>query len=237
MGAGSNYPVIDYPGVCGGFACGTEANGINNLGEVVGDYTDSGGFTHGYFSIPGSNPVTFDVPGGVLTIANAVNNKGVIVGIYVDNANVVHGFIYNNGSLAFRDCPGARSTFLNGINDNGDIVGYCSGFGGFEIPAATGQFTSIPCNFPSLRPSGINKAGQIVGSYLSNNVFHGFYFSVSNCTTIDPFGSILTGINAINANGQFVGNYEDPGGHTHGFVAYGPQLVDPVPLPKAPAGP
>jgi probable HAF family extracellular repeat protein len=71
-----------------------------------------------------------------------------------------------NFSFTTINMPGATSTFVSGINDAGQIVGYFSdstglhGFlntGGsftqFDVPGAFGTFAS-----------GINDAGQIVGT-------------------------------------------------------------------------
>ena len=54
------------------------------------------------------------------------------------------------------DQPGASDTYLYGINDIGGIVG---AFPGFQYE--NGVFTDIPAP----RPSDINNAGQIVGTY------------------------------------------------------------------------
>jgi probable HAF family extracellular repeat protein len=62
------------------------------------------------------------------------NNEGEIVGSFTDAAGAVHGFIWSNGRFSQFDAPGSSQTaafgvsgtFINGINDRGDIVGFYS---------------------------------------------------------------------------------------------------------------
>src|SRR5262249_9544272 len=72
------FTPIDPPG-----ATFAEANFVNNLGQIVGDYQDAGGTLHG-FRLSGGVYTPFDVPGSTSTSANAINASGQIVGIYFD---------------------------------------------------------------------------------------------------------------------------------------------------------
>lgn len=231
----NSFTTVDYPSnPCGFSHCGDEARGINDSGEIVGDYTDWYGNTHGYTYANGSFNV-FDFPGSTYMQPNAINNLGEIVGIYDDASFVQHGFIYNGG-FASVDCPNGGQLFLNGVNDAGDLVGYCftpgQPYGGFKLTAA-GQFVTI--TFPGAigtRANGINSAGQIVGEYIdSNGKFHGFLFSGGKYATMDYPASILTEANAINNSGQIAGDWAENtvGQPFHGFLAYSAQLVDAVP--------
>jgi uncharacterized membrane protein len=74
------FTPIDYPGATGG----TEVEGINNGGDMVGVYTDStDNHNHG-FLLSGGVFTGFDVPfqGSISTIPTALNNKHQIVGSY-----------------------------------------------------------------------------------------------------------------------------------------------------------
>jgi uncharacterized membrane protein len=121
---------------------GTVALGINDNGEVVGDYvfdtdhqkknpdrhgflrSSNGGFTR--FDVPGTN-----VPGTnvTTTIGEGINNTGTIVGAYAAD-NKSHGFVLNNGVVFTTvNVPDPRSgkaqeTEINSINTNGEIVGF-----------------------------------------------------------------------------------------------------------------
>ena len=57
------------------------------------------------------------------TFAMGENNAGTIVGNYQDHAGNEHGFIYQHGTFTTVDMPGASGTYLNAINNNGEIVG------------------------------------------------------------------------------------------------------------------
>src|SRR5262249_59538781 len=72
----------------------TQAFGINDAGQIVGDYADASG-AHG-FLLSGGVFTTIDEPlaNGNSTSAKAINNLGQIVGAYND-ATGFHGFLLN----------------------------------------------------------------------------------------------------------------------------------------------
>jgi probable HAF family extracellular repeat protein len=173
------FTFLDFPG-----ANLTAATGINDHGHVVGNYRDSSGTFHGFFWADGLF-LTIDVPfpGATSTEPNAINNVGQIVGAYDDNSGT-HGFLYENGIFTSIDFPTAnRSTLLNDINDDGQIVGIGISVNG-DVILVQGFLLEddrfIPINVPfsaglvnDLR--GINNRGQIVGEYENGNLErHGF---------------------------------------------------------------
>jgi uncharacterized membrane protein len=100
-------------------ASNTAGYGINDFGQIVGNYLDSTGFhpfldTRGVFT-------TIDVPGEA-PLATGINNLGQITGSFCDAAGC-HGFLDTKGSFATIDVPGASFTAPEGINDVGQIVG------------------------------------------------------------------------------------------------------------------
>jgi len=113
------YTLLDFPS-----ALLTEAVGINDDGQVVGDYRDSAGRFHGFFWDAGLF-LTIDVPfpEATLTSPNGINNVGQIVGFYDDNTGGRHGFLYDRGNFISFDLPGSRLTAPTDINDDGQIVG------------------------------------------------------------------------------------------------------------------
>ena len=70
----------------------TQALGINDLGEIVGFYTDANGVQHGYVD---SNGIftSFDPSGSTNTTINGLNDLGQIVGFYTDGNDNVIGFV------------------------------------------------------------------------------------------------------------------------------------------------
>jgi probable HAF family extracellular repeat protein len=103
----------------------TAANGINNAGQVVGDYETTYGSNDQGFLYNGSSYTTISDPLGVNgTVAEGINDNGVIVGFFTDASNKQHGFIDNNGVFTTIDNPlGVNGTSLNGINNAGEVVG------------------------------------------------------------------------------------------------------------------
>jgi probable HAF family extracellular repeat protein len=80
-----NYTTLDPLG-----STFTEAWGINDLGQVVGQYS-SGGITHGFLLSDGVY-TTLDVPGSTSTVAYGINDLGQISGTYQD-AHGSHAFL------------------------------------------------------------------------------------------------------------------------------------------------
>ncbi len=72
----------------------SQALGINNLGDIVGDYFDAGGAMHGYLDVGGAF-TSFDPTGSTATTANGINDNGQIVGFFVDANDNTIGFLAN----------------------------------------------------------------------------------------------------------------------------------------------
>ena len=118
---GGVFEAFSIPG-----SVSAQATGINNVGSVCGFYVDGGGVNHGWLQILGRF-IVLDAPGSTGTQALGLNNKGLVVGSYTDSANNTHGFVYtiSAGSFATVDDPhGVDTTIVNGINDNGVLVGF-----------------------------------------------------------------------------------------------------------------
>jgi len=206
---------FDAPG-----AALTTVQGINDAGEMVGRLEDATG-AHAFLRRANGTFVTVDAPGAKsgTTTAMAVNNLGQITGIFQDESGL-HAYV-RAADAAFTafDIPTWNASFnVAGINDNGDIVGTASAFGGFAggflrrtdgtivnftVPGATQTFAS-----------GINNRGQIVGTYLnggSYSVQHGYLRDTNGSyTTIDmtglAWGQAGTRLNGINNAGQMIGD-------------------------------
>jgi hypothetical protein len=77
---------IDFPG-----AVGTQALGVNTIGEAVGLYQDTAG--QHCFSLAGGVYSPIDFPGATYTSVEDINSAGEIVGSYGDSAGHDHGFL------------------------------------------------------------------------------------------------------------------------------------------------
>jgi probable HAF family extracellular repeat protein len=218
------YSNLDDPNVNSVF--GTWPFGINNYGEVVGQFFQGGGYLP--FSELGGVFTTLPEPlGGDRASASGVNDLGQIVGNFRNASLGSSGFLYSGGTFTQLDDPNAKmpgATVVSGINDSGVIVGHYFDNGnvvhGFKYVG--GVYTTIDVPGAILTEAiGINAAGVIVGAYEDSGfVMHGFIDNNSSFTTLDDplagsFGTLATGINDL---GQVVGTYTDTMVRNHGFL-------------------
>lgn len=109
---------ISYPG-----AVQTQLAAINDLGTVVGSYTDSTGLSHGFLYQPDGTYSTFDTPFADSrgTSVTGINNRGDIVG--------------SSGSVPFIFIDGRLDTLPllpSSINDSDQML-MLQGFRGVNI--------------------------------------------------------------------------------------------------------
>lgn len=121
-------------------------------------------------------------PNAVRTFVTDINNKGVIAGSFTDfqepsmdkyTENPLHGFIKEDEKYTPIDFPGAASTAIHDVNDNGQIIGrfvndlsknsiYISGS---SFAYSNGNYIQI--SYPGAEHTivkSINNSGQIIGS-------------------------------------------------------------------------
>jgi probable HAF family extracellular repeat protein len=109
---------LDDPSATPGLG-GTVAHGINDLGQIVGGYTDSNG-SHGFLFRPVGRPGTgigtytpIDGPSGTSFInAEGINDSGQIVGRFTDVSGF-HGFLLTGGTFIPLDDPFATQAPLH----------------------------------------------------------------------------------------------------------------------------
>jgi uncharacterized membrane protein len=222
---------IDIPG-----ATETVATGINNMGVIVGSFTDATG-THA-FQKAGVSVSTFDVPGALRTEAFGINDAFQVVGRFTTHdptgtSIVSHGFLRSGGLTLTINVPDASSTEARGINNDGAIVGFFTlpngNTGGFII--AVGDVLTGGTPLVILHPS--SALTKLYG--LSNSLPGGevnavgdseagaFVWSISLRFVAQPFldfdvtGAIITLAAGVNTQGQIVGGYLDPLFKGHGF--------------------
>ena len=81
--------------------------GINDRGQVVGEYLDATGRYHGYVWERGRF-TTIDVPGTAGTSALDINNRGQVTGLTGD-LTAPDGFLLDRGRVTTFDAPEPRS--------------------------------------------------------------------------------------------------------------------------------
>jgi hypothetical protein len=124
------FTLVTKPGAAtGGNAPSLSAFGINNAGDVVGEYTASGGVIDGFLKLAGGAFHTIAVPGAAETVALGINDNDTVVGAYIDGTGtteMIHGFIWRIGGdlTTMVDDPNADGfSYIDDINNEGDIVG------------------------------------------------------------------------------------------------------------------
>src|SRR5262245_4939596 len=162
-----------------------------------------------------------------------INNTGQIIGLAPQIDSSVFGFLFDQGLLTrLPSC--SHENVPTDINDAGQIVGTCRGAGVLPGPARGflqdgSRFVTLDVPGPmqlsqNTAVSGMNNAGQIVGSYspfmalFSRDSSHGFLLDSGTFTTIDVPGARSTFADAINNTRQIVGFFVDINGVSHGFL-------------------
>ncbi len=123
------------------------AQGMNDLGALVGDYFKTASQRHG-FILNGSSFIDIALPGqpNAHVAARGVNNAGTVAGWAID-AGVTKGFLDSGGVLTLITHPGATGTYFEDINNHGLVAGeYADALGAmhaFLYNTGTGVFTDI----------------------------------------------------------------------------------------------
>jgi len=240
---------MEKNGTFQGFKCpsadATMPLAINNNGRVTGWWTDpKKGTFHGFvmdgkgFKAADFN-VNINYPKATRTYPCGINDTDVIVGWYEVQGKEVryHGFIYNPaGKVPYTSFDYSRNsvwTSLNGVNNNGDMVGrYSEGNNVYAFVRTGGVRTKI--SYPSKTwgtfPKAINNHGDIAGHIYhydttsGNLQYRGFVYSKGKWTVLDapkasPGNTFVTG---INDSGEVCGYYQTGSGSAaeyHGFTA------------------
>jgi hypothetical protein len=184
------------------------AFGINDLGNIVGQYT-SATTTPGFFmsDSAGANFITINAPSGPDTVnAQGVNDNSLIVGFYVGTDGEDHGFMAKTAD--------ASGGLLTGTPITDPTIPVVAG-----EPGATFVFSQV---------LGINDNGIAVGYYGDSTTSqHGFLYNTKTgqYTFLDDSaeafnnGVEVTQITGINNAGDLTGFYSDANGVFHGFLA------------------
>ncbi len=197
----------------------TEAEDINNNGQIVGDYAT---FTTGQHGFVVQNGVFHSISAPAApsqTRARGINNFGTIVG----DAGAF-GFRLSSGHFTTIRFPNSTRTDANGINDSGVIVGTYGDSRGFNhgFMLKNGLYSTI--DFPGATNTAVNRIdneGDIVGSYdINGGDEHGFTVDKGRfLTQDDPNAGMASFVFDVNKFDTIVGGYVDAGGHNHSFRA------------------
>jgi hypothetical protein len=170
-------PNCHHPHACDkGVITENQLLGVTNKDLAVGFYNDRHGNSHGYTVDISTTTQKFSKnindPNGVSTVTAAINNLDEIDGFYTDKKGVTHGFLDNHGVFTTVNGPGATTTQLLGLNDQGLAVGFDVVNGvmhGLVFDSHRDVFTTIdPPNSMGTTFNGINDRNQIVGFFVNS---------------------------------------------------------------------
>ena len=219
---------FDYPGA----GNSTLPQKINNRGDVVGEYIDSGGVTRGFVRFSDgsySDPIVDPNDTVGFTEGRGINNLRLVNGDYVAADGFVHSFFLSGGIFTEYDVPNTVQTNLLSVNDAGNFTGAFDpdGSGIFQaFVSIGGTLTSwtIPGALGTLAYE-LNNSNQLTVGYFidGSGVLHGYYRDASGGLhfPIDPTGSVATVLFGLNEKNWVVGRYADGSG-THGLFFLAP---------------
>jgi len=170
---GGEYGVVNYPS-----AANTWLFDVNQLGDVVGSFSDGESVTKG-FSLVNGRYTTIAYPKAQTTYAQAINNNGAVVGAY-SSSSFSNGFLWQNGTFTTINYPNSPyGTALAGVNNSGVIVGnHFSAEDAFGFLYENGAFENIVYTGAGAKytaAGGINNNGLISGQiYFKGGKILGF---------------------------------------------------------------
>ncbi|QYK54193.1 MAG: PEP-CTERM sorting domain-containing protein [Fimbriimonadaceae bacterium] len=200
------------------------ANGINNLGQVVGTSDNATGNSRG-FVYSGGSLQSIGTFGGANSFANAINDAGTVVGGAELSSTVQHAFSFSGGTLQDIGLIGGNFSEALGISPTGKIVGMTSINSGFTFRPflySGGTMTNLGSLGGSFGYAlDMNAAGNIVGdSNTASEAEHGFYYSGGVMTDVGTllggFGSTAKAINSSNLIVGYSYHFSSTPGVTYG---------------------
>lgn len=216
----------------------TTASGINDDGQIVGNYEDSVG-THA-FVLRDDTFTTIDFPGAAFTVGLGIGPRGEIVGAYRmpgEPAVNFHGFLRTrDGRIERVDAPSHRNTIAQRILPDGTILGcrHDDDFGtSMKGAVLTARNYSETEAFASMHNGATPDLRRIVGlyNYAPADRSAGYVIDDGKFQSLAVPGSEATSAWDVNPTGEIVGSYRDPAG-VHGFVLTADGFVS-VNVPRA----
>lgn len=193
----------------------TEANSVDDAGDIVGFYVDSKGTEHGFKSAAGKIiPINF--PGSTGSRAYGIDlNDFYIVGSYTDSTFTPHGFrLDGSGQFTTIDVPDSAWSRALSVKSDGTIVGaYADKVGvvhAFLDKNGNGTFTTL--DFPNAVLTEVNSIVNLrymAGSFIdSSGREHGIFGAAGKLlNAVNVPGAGLTAANGINDETYMVGYY------------------------------
>lgn len=210
---------------------GTSANGINNAGQVVGDYFD--GASSQAFVWAGGALTPLGTMGGRSSTARAVGSSGVVAGYAVFDDDSAQAFLYDGGAVIPLGTLGGASSFGLGVNGAGQVVGQSLNslqqFRAFSYAGGAMSDLGVIAGGVSLA-QGVNNAGQVVGETTVDDepvpTFRAFLYQDGVMNELGTLGGRLSSAAAINEAGQVTGYALGAASPEHAFLYTGGVMID-----------
>jgi probable HAF family extracellular repeat protein len=218
-GAGFVFATLDVPG-----ATLTNAQGVNQQGDVVGFFVDAAGQQHGFLR-SGGQYRTIDYPNGHAISARGINDDGDIVGSYQrpgESGGVPgHGFLLTRrGGLFAIDYPGHLNTIPQRILNDGTILGCyhdTDTMGTMHGMMFQRGFSAIDMGM-SMHNGATPDTRHIVGLFMDDDGRNKAYvIDNGKFAAVEVPGALATSAWDLSASGVMVGDYTDATGAAHGF--------------------
>lgn len=193
---------------------------VNDLAQVAGSSLTTGGVEHAFLFSDGKL-IDLGTQRDTSSTAWGINNQGHVVGQFLTAPHgSQHAFLYSGGKMVDLGTLGGLSSAAAGINDSDQATGYSftsvQGYSLITGIVATHTFVYSGGRMSDLGTlggatsagSGINAAGQVVGSsFTTNNAArHAILYSEGRRIDLGTLGGLNSFGNGINALGQVVGN-------------------------------
>jgi probable HAF family extracellular repeat protein len=220
---------------------GSQAFGLNDDGEVVGNFIPTvGGTPHAFSWTSSGGTIDLGTLGGQYTYANAVNNNGMVVGSGTTSTGMTHAFVWTpSGGISDIGTLGGNYSYAAAVNDSGVVVGnsttadlttthafvWTQSSGMIDLGALTGA-----SGFSQAQD--VNNTGEIVGNSDGHAVYWTTGYQINQLADVGVDGEQGAGALGVNDYGQIVGSVQSS---SNGFlstqpVSWGPSN-EPVILP------
>lgn len=196
----------------------TEANAINDSNQVAGYYDPDTTTARTGFIYDGTSFTDVQYPGVNMTELYGINNASIVVGTEEPTGGGWTGLTYDG--TTFRTFgPAGDYTFVNGINNNNEVVGAVSSITTSGFLRSKGKVTVIAYPGAVLTsPNGINDNKIIVGNFYFSTDSSCFVWKNGKFNTFSIPNVKDTFCIGINNAGVIVGYVSDFGMHiAHGF--------------------
>jgi probable HAF family extracellular repeat protein len=199
--------------------------GINNLGQVVGQSMDASGNRVGFVWSSAGGIQSIGSLGGNDSIAYGINDSGTIVGGSLNASGYWHAFKGTAGSLT------DLGTLTGGVYSNAYAInnaGQVAGTGDWYVSNPGRQYTPIRWDAAGVKTDlgtlggvlgwgyAINTAGNVAGAATnSSNYTHGFRYTTSEADMGVLTSGLYSEMHGINDVGTVVGVADTSTGYTH----------------------